>query len=143
MNSPRSYDEIKVDDSVSFTRTITEVDIQLYAGITGDFNPIHTDIEFAKKSRFGERVAHGPLPLGLIAHLVGMHLPGPGTILLGMDARFMKPVKIGDTIAVTMRVVRKAEKGRVHMEGLFVNQRGELVIKSQLEVLPPAKANAA
>ncbi|NPC55635.1 MaoC family dehydratase [Caenimonas soli] len=143
MKIGRTYDALNVGDSESFTRTVTETDIQLFAGMTGDFNPIHTDIEYAKTSRFGQRVAHGPIALSLVAYLVGMRLPGPGTILLRQDARYLAPVFIGDTITVTLTVVEKAPKGRVVMDASYVNQRGETVIESQVEGLPPRAPVAA
>lgn len=143
MKIGRTYDELKVGDSESFTRTVTETDIQLFAGMTGDFNPIHTDIEYAKTSRFGQRVAHGPIALSLVAYLVGMRLPGPGTVLIRQDARFLAPVFIGDTITVTLTVVEKAAKGRVVMDASYVNQHGKTVIQSQVEGLPPRAPAAA
>ena len=137
MKLGKSWDEIRVGDHDSFARTITETDIQLFAGMTGDFNPIHTDAEYARTCRFGQRVAHGPIALGIVAYLVGMRFPGPGTILLRQDSRYLAPVFIGDTITVTLTAVEKKEKGRVIMDANYVNQRGEQVIASQVEALPP------
>ena len=136
MKLGKTWDEICVGDQGTFTRTITETDIQLFAGMTGDFNPIHTDAEYARTCRFGQRVAHGPIALSIVAYLVGMTFPGPGTILLRQDARYLAPVFIGDTITVTLTAVEKREKGRVIMHAIYVNQRGEQIIASEIEALP-------
>lgn len=88
---------IKIGDDASLSRTITEADIVNFAGITGDFNPVHVDAEYAQQSMFGERIAHGMIMAGLISAVLGMHLPGPNAIYLGQDLKFTAPVKIGDT----------------------------------------------
>ena len=94
-------------------KTITESDVCLFAGVTGDFNPAHMDAEWAKESVFGERIAHGMLTAGLISAVIGMKLPGPGTIYLEQEAKFLRPVKIGDTITAEVEIaeVLKEEKG--------------------------------
>ena len=84
--------QIQLGDSASFTKTVTETDIVLYAGITGDMNPAHLNAESAKDSMFGQRIAHGMLSAGFISAVLGMQLPGPGSIYLGQELRFVKPV---------------------------------------------------
>ena len=133
----RTFDEIRVGDSAQISKTITETDIVLYAGLTGDFNPMHVDAEFAKKTHFGERVAHGPISLGLIAPVIGMQLPGPGCILLSLSGDFKAPVKIGDTVTARAEVAEKlAEKKTIRLALSFTNQRGEVVISGEAMVSP-------
>lgn len=124
-----AYDDIKVGDEASLTRTITEVHIVNYAGLTGDMNPVHMDHEHATQSMFGERIAHGMLVAGLISAVLGTQLPGPNSIYLGQDLSFTAPVKIGDTVRVTVTVTEKRDDKRIiKLRTTAVNQRREMVI---------------
>ena len=125
----RTYEDIKVGDEASLTRTITEVHIVNYAGLTGDWNPVHADAEHAARSMFGERIAHGMLVAGLISAVLGTELPGPNSIYLGQDLRFAAPVKIGDTIKVVVTVTEKRDdKKIIKLRTTAYNQRGEIVL---------------
>ncbi len=136
----KSINELEIGMSASQSKTITETDIVLYAGITGDFNPMHINEEYAKTTRFGGRIAHGGLIEGLIAPVVGMKLPGPGTIALERTVRFKAPGRIGDTITVTATVAEKiVEKNIVVMKAEWKNQRGELVMEGSVKLMPPKK----
>jgi len=120
----------------SFTKTITETDISVFAGLTGDFNPIHVDAEYARRSRFGERIAHGLLTAGLISTVLGMHLPGPGGIFVSQTLRFRGPVRIGDTITAVAEVVAfQQEKRLLTLRTSCVNQQGETVLEGESVVL--------
>jgi 3-hydroxybutyryl-CoA dehydratase len=124
-----AYEDIKVGDEASLTRTITEVHIVNYAGLTGDMNPVHMDHEHAAQSMFGERIAHGMLVAGLISAVLGTQLPGPNSIYLGQDLSFTAPVKIGDTVRVTVTVTSKRDDKRIiKLRTTAVNQRREMVI---------------
>jgi 3-hydroxybutyryl-CoA dehydratase len=124
-----AYDEIKIGDDASLSRTITEAHIVNYAGITGDMNPIHVDAEYSKQSMFGERVAHGMLVAGLISAVLGTQLPGPNCIYLGQDLKFTAPVKIGDTVKIVVTVTGKRDDKRIiKLQTTASNQRGEMVI---------------
>lgn len=124
-----AYDEIKIGDDASLSRTITESHIVNYAGITGDMNPVHVDAEYAKQSMFGERIAHGMLMAGLISAVLGTQLPGPNSIYLGQELKFTAPVKIGDTVTVTATVTEKRDDKRIiKMQTTVSNQRGEVVV---------------
>ena len=130
--------QIQLGDSASFTKTVTETDIVLYAGITGDMNPAHLNAESAKDSMFGQRIAHGMLSAGFISAVLGMQLPGPGAIYMGQELRFVKPVYIGDTVTATATVIERIEeKNRVRLETVVTNQRGETVITGVATVMPP------
>ena len=134
----RTIDTIQLGDSASFTKSITETDIIMYAGISGDFNPAHIDAESAKSSMFGQRIAHGMLSAGFISTVLGTQLPGPGTIYMGQDLKFLKPVYIGDTVTATATVVERVEeKNRLKLETVVTNQRGETVISGFATVMPP------
>jgi len=124
-----AYGEIKVGDEASLSRTITEAHIVNYAGITGDVNPVHVDAEYAKQSMFGERIAHGMLMAGLISAVLGVQLPGPNSIYLGQELKFTAPVKIGDTVTVTVKVTEKRDDKRIlKLQTTVSNQHGEVVI---------------
>ena len=124
-----AYDDIKVGDSDSVSKTITEGDIVTYAGITGDFNPVHINAEFAGKSMFKERIAHGMLVSGFISAVIGYHLPGPNTIYLSQEVSFKLPVKIGDTVTAEVTVTEKRDDKRIiKLKTTVINQRGEIVV---------------
>jgi len=134
----KSYDQLEIGDEASFSKTITETDVCLFAGISGDFNPMHMNEAFAKKTPFKTRIAHGALPQSLIAPVLGMKLPGLGTILVEISCRFKAPTFFGDTITATARVTEKLlEKRRVRMELTWTNQHGNLVAKGEAVVIPP------
>lgn len=138
----KTMEQIRVGDSAEFAKTVTETDIVLYAGITGDFHSLHVDAEFAKTTKFGERIAHGPLTLGFIAPVIGMELPGRGCVLISLTGNFHKPVKIGDTVTARAEVAEKLEdKKMIRLALSFKNQRGEEVVTGEALVRPP-RANS-
>ena len=131
-----SLDDLTPGRSARFSKTITESDVVLFAGITGDLNPVHVDEEAARASRFEGRVAHGMLTASLISTVLGMKLPGPGAVYLGQTLRFTAPVRIGDTVTATATVASvDHERRRVRLETICTNQSGEVVVKGEAEVL--------
>lgn len=133
-----TINEMKIGDSASFTKTVSETDVYLFAGISGDFNPAHVNQVEAEKGMFGKRIAHGMLSAGFISAVLGTMLPGPGTIYMGQELRFTKPVAIGDTITATVTVAEMIiEKNRVILDTVCTNQNGEIVIKGKATVMPP------
>ncbi len=130
--------ELKIGDKDVFQKTIIESDVYLYAGITGDLNPVHINEEYAKDSPFKARIAHGMLTAGLISAVLGMRLPGPGTIYLGQELKFVKPVHFGDTIKAELEVIEiNAEKKRVKLRSTCTNQNGDVVLDGVATVIPP------
>ena len=130
--------EIHLGDSAPFSKTITEADITLFAGISGDFNPPHMNAVGAASGMFGQRIAHGMLSAGFISNVLGNYLPGPGTIYMGQELKFVKPVFIGDTVTATATVVERIEeKNRLKLETVVTNQNGDVVIKGMATVMPP------
>ena len=135
-----TYDEIEVGQTATYTRQVSERDIQLYAAASGDVNPLHLDAEFAAGTRFGEQIAHGMLSGGFISAALAMKLPGPGCIYLGQSLRFRLPVKIGDTITVTLEVTEKQDRRKyVTMDCKATNQDGKLVVTGTAEVAAPTE----
>jgi len=104
MSEGFSFDEMKVGQSASMRKTVTETDVILFAGITGDFNPAHFDEEYAEASLFKGLIAHGMLSAGFISATLGMKLPGPGSIYLSQNMKFKAPVRIGDTVQTTVTI---------------------------------------
>lgn len=136
----RTFDEIEVGDSATLSRTLTMEDIQLFAVMSGDVNPAHVDEEFAKSDMFQKIIAHGMWGGSLVSTILGTKLPGPGAIYLGQTFRFKRPVAPGDTITVSVTAIEKnAEKNRITFDCECVNQRKEVVISGQAEVIAPTK----
>lgn len=130
------YEDIAVGDQASFSKTVSESDIYQFAGITGDFNPMHVDQEYAKTTMFGERIAHGMLTASFISTVLGMKLPGPNTIYLSQNVRFLAPVRIGDTLTVTAEAVEKIDsKRQIRLHTKIVNQQGTVVADGEALVM--------
>ena len=127
---------MKVGDSAEITKTIEQSDIDAFARVTGDHNPVHVDEEFAKTTRFGRRIAHGMLTASLISAVLANKLPGEGSVYLGQTLQFVAPVFPGDEITarVTVREVRE-DKPILKLETVCVNQRDEIVIRGEATVL--------
>ena len=113
-----------IGEEAFFTKTITEYDVYSFAGITGDFNSVHVNDVYAKQSMFGKRIAHGMLIGSFISTVLGQRLPGPGTIYLEQNLKFLKPVYIGDTVTAKVKVkeILKEEKGIYSLETRVINQ---------------------
>lgn len=136
----KSIDELKVGDSAQFSRTITETDINDFAKVTGDFNPVHLDQGYAEKTIFKGRIAHGLLSVGLLSSILGNILPGHGTIYLSQEVKFIAPVRIGDTITAKVEVLELIhEKHRAKFRTTCTNQDGKLVVDGIAWGMPPRK----
>ncbi|MEJ5896152.1 bifunctional enoyl-CoA hydratase/phosphate acetyltransferase [Aquabacterium sp. G14] len=133
----RTYDELQVGDSASLTRTLTKDDIDAFAILSGDVNPAHLDDAYAKDTPFQKVIAHGMWGGTLISTVLGTQLPGPGTIYVGQNMRFMRPVSLGDTITVTLTVKEKKPKNMVVLECSCTNQLGKPVIVGEAEIMAP------
>jgi 3-hydroxybutyryl-CoA dehydratase len=128
--------DFQVGEKASVTKTISEADVSAFAAITGDFNPLHVDAEFARRSRFGERIAHGILTAGLISTVLGMRLPGPGGIFLSQTLKFVRPVRFGDTITATAEVTSWNPGKRIlQLRTACSNQRDEVVVEGESVLL--------
>ena len=139
---PYCIDELKPGMSASFEKTVTERDIELFGEVSGDMNPVHFDEDYARRTIFRGRIAHGVLSLSFISTVLGMKLPGPGTIIMSASTRFKAPVRIGDTV-VTTCTVREVlpEKRRVIFD--CVCKVGEtVVVEAESMVMAPARPKA-
>ncbi len=134
----KTIEELKMGDTAEIQKTISETDVYLYAGITGDMNPAHLNEEYARDTFFKTRIAHGMLIAGLISTILGNKLPGPGTIYTHQSVDFLAPVRFGDTITARAEVVGlDAEKNRVRLKTTCMNQEGTLVLDGEAFVSPP------
>lgn len=134
----RTIEELKIGDFEEFSKTISESDIYMFAGISGDMNPAHIDEPYAAKTFFKGRIAHGILVGSFISTVIGMKMPGPGTIYLEQHYKFLAPVRIGDTITAKVEVVEiKSEKNKVTLQTRCFNQNGIMVIDGTAVVSPP------
>lgn len=135
-----TYDEISLDQTAEYVRTVTERDLILFAAVSGDVNPVHLDEEFAKTTRFGGRIAHGMLTGALVSAALACVLPGPGTVYLNQSLRFTAPVRLGDTVTIKLKVTGKRDGRRfVTLECEAVNQSGETVATGVAEVIAPTE----
>ena len=132
-----TIDELSLGQSASFSKTISESDVYLFAGITGDFNPAHTNSSFATETFFRRRIAHGMLSASLISTVLGTQLPGPGSIYVEQHLSFKAPVYFGDTITANV-VVEEIfhEKNRVKLFTSCTNQDGVPVVVGYAIMLP-------
>jgi 3-hydroxybutyryl-CoA dehydratase len=121
-----------------FSKTVSESDIYLYAGVTGDFNPAHINEDYAKQTFFKTRIAHGMLSAGFISMVIGNKLPGTGSIYVTQNLEFLAPVRIGDTITARVEIVDIVdEKNRVRLKTTCFNQEGTQVLGGEAVVSPP------
>ncbi len=130
--------QINVGDTADFKKTFTEADVYLFAGISGDVNPVHLNQVEAEKTIFRGRIIHGMLTASVISTVLGMYLPGPGTIYLGQTLEFLKPVRFGDTITVIIEVISKdEEKNVIRVNTDCFNQDDVKVVSGIAKVMPP------
>jgi 3-hydroxybutyryl-CoA dehydratase len=134
---PKTRATLQVGDTGRFTKTITEQDVFRFAEASGDFNPLHIDEEYARRSVFKKRVAHGILTAGIISTVLGSEIPGVGTIFVELHIRFLKPVYLGDTITATAQVTEIVNDARVRLLVACVNSSGEDVAVGNALVVPP------
>ena len=134
----KTIQELSVGDSARIQKTISETDVYLYAGITGDLNPAHLNEEYAKNTFFKTRIAHGILTAGFISTILGTKLPGPGTIYMRQELSFTAPVRIGDTVTAIVEVIEIVpDKKRVRLKTDCVNQDNTTVVDGEALVSPP------
>lgn len=136
----KTIDEMHVGQYALLTKTITDADVHIFAGVTGDMNPVHLDDLYASCSIFQQRIAHGGLVAGLFSTVLGTILPGLGTIYLRQDSKFVKPVFIGDTVSIRVEVTNLDErKNRVTLKTIATNQHEQEVVIGEAVVMPPKK----
>lgn len=133
-----TFDELSIGQSASYSKTVGERDIILFAAVSGDVNPVHLDPAFAANTMFKERIAHGMFTGAVVSAALALTLPGPGAIYLNQSLSFRAPVKIGDTITVQLQVTEKREdKKFVTLACEVVNQHGKTVATGTAQVIAP------
>lgn len=136
----KTIEELNVGDRAHFSKTLSESDVYLFAGVTGDLNPAHINEEYAGKTFFKTRIVHGMLLAGLISGVLGNKLPGAGTVYLRQDLEFLAPVHIGETITAVVEIIEILhEEKRVRVRTTCVNQQGVLVLNGEALVSPPRR----
>jgi acyl dehydratase len=131
------YDELNVGDTASYSKSLTEQELILFAAVSGDLNPLHLNEEFASATPFKERIAHGMWSGSLISAALATVMPGPGTIYLEQNLKFKQPVKINDSLTVKLTVKSKEPKNRVTLDCVVINQAGEEVVTGEAKVKAP------
>lgn len=132
-----TYDALEVGQKATFSTTVEERHIQLFAAVSGDRNPVHLDAEYAAGTMFKERIAHGMFTGALISAAIACEMPGPGSIYLGQQLKFTRPVKLGDTLTVELEILEKLPKNRVRIATRVFNQNTDQVVDGEAEVLAP------
>jgi 3-hydroxybutyryl-CoA dehydratase len=124
--------KLRVGDTASVTKTITDADIQTFGDLSGDHNPLHFDEEHARRTRFGRPISHGMLTGSLFSPIIAHQLPGEGAIYLSQSLKFLAPVFAGDTITATLTVKHvRSDKQIITLDGVAKNQNGEVVITGE------------
>ena len=134
-----TYDELQEGDSATYSRTLTEDELVLFAAVSGDVNPVHLDPEYAATTVYQERIAHGMWSGSLISAALATVMPGPGTIHLDQSLSFRKPVHLEDTLTVTLTIVSKEARNRVVVKCEIINQNNQQVLIGEAKVIAPRK----
>lgn len=134
-----TYDELDIGDYATFTKTLTEEELVLFAAASGDVNPVNLDKEYASHTTFKERIGHGMWSGSLISAALSTVIPGPGSIHLEQQLKFNLPVKLGDTLTVKLTVGEKQERNRVIFNCEVSNQDGEMVVSGEAKVIAPTE----
>lgn len=135
----RTYDEINVGDKAATRHRVTERDLILFAEVSGDVNPVHLDEAFAATTPFKGRIAHGMFSGALISAAVAIELPGPGTIYIGQEISFLRPVRLGDEIRIELEILEKLPKNRARIATRLFNQDGKQVVDGVATVMVPTE----
>ena len=139
----KTIDQIHVGDVAEFAKTLSESDVYLFAGITGDFNPAHVNEVYSQATSFKTRIAHGILTAGLISAVMANQLPGPGTIYIRQELDFLAPARIGDTITAHVEVTDiMKDINRIRLRTWCTKQDGSMVLNGEALVSPPRASHS-
>ncbi len=136
-----TYDKINIGDSFSTTRFLSAEDVQTFADLSGDDNPIHVDPEYAATTQFGRPIVHGILLLGIISKVLGRDFPGHGCIAASISCRFLRPVPVGSEITVEIKISEKIEKRKHVKSRVYVYYEGRLAVGGEATIVPPSDDN--
>jgi 3-hydroxybutyryl-CoA dehydratase len=134
------FEDMKIGQTAAYARTVTEADIVLFAGISGDTNPVHINEEFASNTMFSGRIAHGMLTASLISTVIGTRLPGPGAIYISQSLRFKAPVRIGDTVTARATVTDLLAEKRRATIATVCTVKNKVVLEGEAVVMVPQRA---
>jgi len=138
-----TYESLQIGDSFSLKRVISAEDVQLFADMTGDDNPIHVDAEYASTTRFGKPIVHGVLLLGIISKVLGRDFPGHGSVAVKLSARFLRPVPVGSEITVEVQIAEKIERHK-HIRGrVYVYVAKKMALAGEATLIPPSAEDDA
>ncbi len=135
----RTYDQLNLGDTAAVSHLVSERDLILFAEVSGDVNPVHLDETFAAATPFKGRIAHGMFSGALISAAIACELPGPGTIYIGQEMSFLRPVRLGDVIRIELEVVEKLPKNRVKIATRVFNQDNKQVVDGVATVMAPTE----
>lgn len=138
-----TYESIEVGDSFKNDRFISADDVQTFADITGDDNPLHVDEEYARESRFGRRVVHGVFLLGLISKVLGRDFPGHGSVAVAISCRFLRPVPVDSEVTVEIKISEKIEKRKHVKVRVYIYHEGKMALGGEGTVIPPSDEEGA
>lgn len=134
-----TYDSLSVDDTCDVHCFISEDDVLTFARITGDDNPLHVDAEYAAKTRFGDRIVHGVLLMGLISKVLGRDFPGSGSVAVSISCRFLRPVRVNSEVRVSVKITEKFEHRRyVKAETNVFTENNKMALAGEATIIPPA-----
>lgn len=140
MKQGKTFEELEVGMSVSIEHEVSEQDVQDFARVSGDYNPLHMDEEYAKTTPFGGRIAHGALTASYISAILGNDLPGPGAVFTDLELKFRRPVRIGDKVTATAEVQERIERGNRVVLAVKCEVDGKAVVKGIAKVMVPSSA---
>lgn len=133
-----TYDTLQVGDGFSWTRRITMEDVESFAQVTGDDNPLHLDADYAATTPFGRPVVHGVFVLGLASKVLGRDFPGHGSVAVSLSAKFLRPVPVGEEVTIEVKVAEKIERFRHVKIRLYAYVGGKMTLGGEAVVIPPA-----
>nr|WP_274380617.1 MaoC family dehydratase [Oleomonas cavernae] len=137
------FEDLTIGQAARFSKTVSEADILMFAGVSGDTNPVHLDAEYAATTPFKERIAHGMLSAGLISAVLGTKLPGPGAVYVGQTLKFKAPVKIGDTVVAEAKVIELDPNKKRAVFATTCTVRGKVVVEGEATIMVPGRPVAA
>jgi 3-hydroxybutyryl-CoA dehydratase len=138
MKKGKTFAELAVGMTVSIENTVSEQDVIDFARVSGDHNPLHLNEEYAKTTQFKSRIAHGALTASYISAVLGNDLPGPGSVFMDLNLKFVRPVRIGDTVVSTAEVVAMEERGYRVTLAVKGEVRGKIVMRGEAKVMVPS-----
>jgi 3-hydroxybutyryl-CoA dehydratase len=138
MKKGKTFADLAVGMQVSIQNTVSEQDVTDFARVSGDYNPLHMDEEYAKTTQFGTRIAHGALTASYISAVLGNDLPGPGAVFMELNLKFVRPVRIGDTVVSTAEVIAMEERGCRVTLAVKGEANGKIVMKGEAKVMVPS-----